>query len=248
MHCILDCRSNTFWCLSPAKVFFFFFKCACEVQQLLGNDQDRAIAMSATDGVMRGMVIDTWAPISVAFGLLRLEARHLYCSPATPFLRFRQLTFCSPLLRQSLLPFFPPWLLRCFSSQSCLLPDMDFFFGGVGVCTIFVGVPPLFSTRRELLCASLCCGYAQLLEDYILLSYSFAGLDLFFVLLVRGNSRMILSISVFFLIMIRLFRQDSTYCVGCFSLGKQLKKKLMLYVLLVYLSSSPCFESKEILL
>ncbi|MCE5167671.1 hypothetical protein HAX54_015822, partial [Datura stramonium] len=39
---------------------------ACEVQQLLGNNRVRAVAMSATDGLTRGMeVIDTRAPISV---------------------------------------------------------------------------------------------------------------------------------------------------------------------------------------
>ncbi|KAJ0716148.1 putative H(+)-transporting two-sector ATPase [Helianthus annuus] len=38
----------------------------CEVQQLLGNNQVRAVAMSATDGQTRGMdVIDTGAPLSV---------------------------------------------------------------------------------------------------------------------------------------------------------------------------------------
>ncbi|KAH0776647.1 hypothetical protein KY290_008058 [Solanum tuberosum] len=37
---------------------------ACEVQQLLGNNRVRAVAMSATDGLTRGMeVIDTGAPI-----------------------------------------------------------------------------------------------------------------------------------------------------------------------------------------
>ncbi|CAN4125547.1 unnamed protein product [Withania somnifera] len=39
---------------------------ACEVQQLLGNNRVRAVAMSATDGLTRGMeVIDTGAPITV---------------------------------------------------------------------------------------------------------------------------------------------------------------------------------------
>ncbi|MCD9558409.1 hypothetical protein HAX54_015771 [Datura stramonium] len=39
---------------------------ACDVQQLLGNNRVRAVAMSATDGLTRGMeVIDTGAPISV---------------------------------------------------------------------------------------------------------------------------------------------------------------------------------------
>ncbi|KAK9113991.1 hypothetical protein Syun_020788 [Stephania yunnanensis] len=38
----------------------------CEVQKLLGNNRVRAVAMSATDGLMRGMeVIDTRAPLSV---------------------------------------------------------------------------------------------------------------------------------------------------------------------------------------
>ncbi|CAH9117495.1 unnamed protein product [Cuscuta epithymum] len=41
----------------------------CEVQQLLGNNRVRAVAMSDTDGLMRGMeVIDTGAPISVPVG------------------------------------------------------------------------------------------------------------------------------------------------------------------------------------
>ncbi|MCL7032190.1 hypothetical protein MKW94_004476 [Papaver nudicaule] len=41
----------------------------CEVQQLLGNNRVRAVAMSATDGLMRGMeVIDTGAALSVPVG------------------------------------------------------------------------------------------------------------------------------------------------------------------------------------
>nr|YP_009106722.1 CF1 beta subunit of ATP synthase [Pseudochloris wilhelmii]YP_009106739.1 CF1 beta subunit of ATP synthase [Pseudochloris wilhelmii]AIT95474.1 CF1 beta subunit of ATP synthase [Pseudochloris wilhelmii]AIT95555.1 CF1 beta subunit of ATP synthase [Pseudochloris wilhelmii] len=41
----------------------------CEVQQLLGDHCVRAVAMSATDGLMRGMeVLDTGAPLSVPVG------------------------------------------------------------------------------------------------------------------------------------------------------------------------------------
>ena len=41
----------------------------CEVQQLLGDSQVRAVAMSSTDGLVRGMdVVDTGAPISVPVG------------------------------------------------------------------------------------------------------------------------------------------------------------------------------------
>ena len=41
----------------------------CEVQQLLGDNQVRAVAMSSTDGLIRGMdVTDTGAPISVPVG------------------------------------------------------------------------------------------------------------------------------------------------------------------------------------
>nr|YP_009141225.1 ATP synthase CF1 beta subunit [Lathyrus clymenum]AIL55751.1 ATP synthase CF1 beta subunit [Lathyrus clymenum] len=41
----------------------------CEVQQLLGNNRIRAVAMSATDGLKRGMeVIDTGAALSVPVG------------------------------------------------------------------------------------------------------------------------------------------------------------------------------------
>ena len=41
----------------------------CEVQQLLGDNQVRAVAMSTTDGLVRGMeVTDTGAPISVPVG------------------------------------------------------------------------------------------------------------------------------------------------------------------------------------
>ncbi|KAL6578855.1 hypothetical protein OROMI_009071 [Orobanche minor] len=41
----------------------------CEVQQLLGNNRVRALSMSATDGLMRGMeVIDMGAPQSVPVG------------------------------------------------------------------------------------------------------------------------------------------------------------------------------------
>jgi F-type H+-transporting ATPase subunit beta len=42
----------------------------CEVQQLLGDNKVRAVAMSATDGLQRGaQVIDTGAPISVPVGV-----------------------------------------------------------------------------------------------------------------------------------------------------------------------------------
>ena len=41
----------------------------CEVQQLLGGNQIRAVAMSTTDGIVRGMeVSDTGAPITVPVG------------------------------------------------------------------------------------------------------------------------------------------------------------------------------------
>ncbi|NJL81847.1 MAG: F0F1 ATP synthase subunit beta [Chloroflexaceae bacterium] len=41
----------------------------CEVQQLLGDNQVRAVAMSSTDGLVRGMeVTDTGAPITVPVG------------------------------------------------------------------------------------------------------------------------------------------------------------------------------------
>ncbi len=41
----------------------------CEVQQLLGNDRVRTVAMSTTDGLRRGMVaINTGAPITVPVG------------------------------------------------------------------------------------------------------------------------------------------------------------------------------------
>ncbi|MEM9542597.1 MAG: F0F1 ATP synthase subunit beta [Cyanobacteria bacterium P01_E01_bin.42] len=45
----------------------------CEVQQLLGDNQVRAVAMSGTDGLVRGMdVVDTNAPISVPVGKVTL--------------------------------------------------------------------------------------------------------------------------------------------------------------------------------
>ena len=41
----------------------------CEVQQHLGQDRVRSIAMDSTDGLVRGMsVIDTGAPITVPVG------------------------------------------------------------------------------------------------------------------------------------------------------------------------------------
>ncbi len=41
----------------------------CEVQQLLGDNQVRAVSMSTTDGLVRGMeVLDTGAPITVPVG------------------------------------------------------------------------------------------------------------------------------------------------------------------------------------
>jgi F-type H+-transporting ATPase subunit beta len=45
----------------------------CEVQQLLGDSQVRAVSMSSTDGLTRGMeVVDTGAPISVPVGTATL--------------------------------------------------------------------------------------------------------------------------------------------------------------------------------
>jgi F-type H+-transporting ATPase subunit beta len=45
------------------------FTVTCEVQQLLGDNQVRAVAMSSTDGLVRGAeVLDTGAPISVPVG------------------------------------------------------------------------------------------------------------------------------------------------------------------------------------
>lgn len=44
-------------------------KVVCEVQQLLGDNVVRAISMSATDGLQRGVkVIDTGAALSVPVG------------------------------------------------------------------------------------------------------------------------------------------------------------------------------------
>ncbi|MEG3438507.1 F0F1 ATP synthase subunit beta [Pannus brasiliensis CCIBt3594] len=41
----------------------------CEVQQLLGDNQVRAVAMSSTDGLVRGLdIVDSGAPISVPVG------------------------------------------------------------------------------------------------------------------------------------------------------------------------------------
>ncbi len=41
----------------------------CEVQQLLGDNQVRAVSMSTTDGLVRGMeIVDTGSPISVPVG------------------------------------------------------------------------------------------------------------------------------------------------------------------------------------
>jgi F-type H+-transporting ATPase subunit beta len=45
----------------------------CEVQQLLGDKQVRAVAMSSTDGLVRGMeVVDSGAPINVPVGAVTL--------------------------------------------------------------------------------------------------------------------------------------------------------------------------------
>ncbi|KAG5569010.1 hypothetical protein H5410_063970 [Solanum commersonii] len=44
---------------------------------------------------------------SIQAGSLRLDRGRLYCSPTTPFSRFRLLPFRSPLLRESLLLSFP---------------------------------------------------------------------------------------------------------------------------------------------
>ncbi|MCP4167290.1 MAG: F0F1 ATP synthase subunit beta [Chloroflexi bacterium] len=48
-------------------------KLVCEVQQLLGNDKVRTVAMSTTDGLRRGMeVVATGGPITVPVGLQTL--------------------------------------------------------------------------------------------------------------------------------------------------------------------------------
>src|SRR3954468_18160951 len=45
----------------------------CEVQQHLGDDRVRAVAMDTTDGLSRGMeVVDTGGPISVPVGRVTL--------------------------------------------------------------------------------------------------------------------------------------------------------------------------------
>src|SRR4051812_1987314 len=45
----------------------------CEVQQHLGDDRVRAVAMDTTDGLARGMeVVDTGAPITVPVGEVTL--------------------------------------------------------------------------------------------------------------------------------------------------------------------------------
>ena len=44
-------------------------KCVAEVQQLLGDNVVRAVSMSATDGLMRGMTVtDTGAALAVPVG------------------------------------------------------------------------------------------------------------------------------------------------------------------------------------
>jgi F-type H+-transporting ATPase subunit beta len=49
------------------------YSVTCEVQQLLGGNQVRAVAMSATDGLTRGMeIVDLGAPISVPVGNVTL--------------------------------------------------------------------------------------------------------------------------------------------------------------------------------
>ncbi|KAI3476148.1 hypothetical protein L1887_46033 [Cichorium endivia] len=50
---------------------------------------------------------DSSTSVGCSILLLRLAARRLYCSPTTPFSRFRLLPFRSPLLRESLLLSFP---------------------------------------------------------------------------------------------------------------------------------------------
>jgi len=50
-----------------------YISVTCEVQQLLGDNQVRAVAMNATDGLVRGMeVVDTRAAISVPVGTATL--------------------------------------------------------------------------------------------------------------------------------------------------------------------------------
>ena len=55
-----------------------FHRLTAEVQQLLGDHRVRAVAMSTTDGLVRGMeALDTGAPISVPVGEATLGPIHL---------------------------------------------------------------------------------------------------------------------------------------------------------------------------
>lgn len=55
-------------------------KVVCEVQQLLGDNIVRAIAMSATDGLQRGMKVnDTGAPLSVPVGVTTVRCVSFFC-------------------------------------------------------------------------------------------------------------------------------------------------------------------------
>jgi F-type H+/Na+-transporting ATPase subunit beta len=58
-------------------------KIVCEVQQLLGNNVVRAISMSATEGLQRGVkVIDTGAALNVSVGSSTLgRILNVLCKP-----------------------------------------------------------------------------------------------------------------------------------------------------------------------
>ena len=60
-------------------------KLVVEVAQHLGDDVVRCIAMSATDGLVRGIeAVDTGAPISVPVGTRRRRVQRCGTRPAVP--------------------------------------------------------------------------------------------------------------------------------------------------------------------
>jgi len=74
----------------------------CEVQQLLGNNKVRAVSMTSTDGLKRGMsVSDLGAPISVPVGKATLGRIFNVLGEAVDEMGDVSMTTTSPIHRKS---------------------------------------------------------------------------------------------------------------------------------------------------
>ncbi|KAC9268293.1 hypothetical protein E3N88_46059 [Mikania micrantha] len=107
MHTSLELHSIDRDTLSWASLSCWLMRLVC-LRLRLPSDRSHLGPVAVTIALFRL----AFAPVPMAHSgcsilLLRLAARRLYCSPTTPFSRFRLLPFRSPLLRESLLLSFP---------------------------------------------------------------------------------------------------------------------------------------------